>query len=177
MFLAVQHAVSQEIIRQKSGQSFNTKVYLQRLPQIAYRDDQLLVALERFISMIIMLCFAYTFVNTVRVVTSEKELQLKVLSIIVINDMLFCEMLVITLECYSQETMTIMGLPSWLHWLAWFIKQFSFLLISVILMVILLKVRRKAFITYMNNLTANCTYIVKFCVPCYFHKVYNYVLF
>ncbi|XP_013143540.1 PREDICTED: ATP-binding cassette sub-family A member 3-like isoform X2 [Papilio polytes] len=114
MFLAVQHAVSQEIIKQKSGKAIDTKVYLQRLPQIAYRDDDLLIALERFISMIIMLCFAYTFVNTVRVVTAEKELQLK-------------------------ETMTIMGLPSWLHWVAWFIKQFSFLFISVILMVILFK--------------------------------------
>lgn len=36
--------------------------------------------------------------------------------------------------------MTVMGLPSWLHWLAWFIKQFSFIFISVILMVILFKV-------------------------------------
>ncbi|KAJ8728130.1 hypothetical protein PYW08_016515 [Mythimna loreyi] len=115
MFLAVQHAVSQEIIKQKSGKPIGTKVYLQRLPQLAYRDDLLLVALERFISMIIMLCFAYTFVNTVRVVTFEKELQLK-------------------------ETMTIMGLPSWLHWLAWFIKQFSFLMISVVLIVILFKI-------------------------------------
>ncbi|CAG9584632.1 unnamed protein product [Danaus chrysippus] len=115
MFLAVQHAVSQEIIKQKTGKSINTKVYLQRLPQLSYRQDDLLVAMERFISMIIMMCFAYTFVNTVRVVTAEKEMQLK-------------------------ETMTIMGLPSWLHWLAWFIKQFSFLLISVILMVILFKI-------------------------------------
>ncbi|CAH4032669.1 unnamed protein product [Pieris brassicae] len=115
MFLAVQHAISQEIIKQKSGKPINTKIYLQRFPQNAYRKDDLLVAMERFISMIIMLCFAYTFVNTVRVVTAEKELQLK-------------------------ETMTIMGLPSWLHWLAWFIKQFSFLLISVVLMVILFKI-------------------------------------
>ncbi|XP_063362107.1 phospholipid-transporting ATPase ABCA1-like [Cydia amplana] len=115
MFLAVQHAVSQAVIKEKLGKPLDTKVLLQRFPQLAYRDDQLLIALEKFISMIIMLCFAYTFVNTVRVVTSEKELQLK-------------------------ETMTIMGLPSWLHWLAWFIKQFSFVLISVILMVILLKI-------------------------------------
>ncbi|XP_072932013.1 phospholipid-transporting ATPase ABCA3-like [Epargyreus clarus] len=115
MFLAVQHAVSQEIIKQKTGVPINTKVYLQRLPQLAYRDDDLLIAMEKFISMIIMLCFAYSFVNTVKVVTAEKELQLK-------------------------ETMTIMGLPSWLHWLAWFIKQFSFLFISVILMVILFKI-------------------------------------
>ncbi|CAK1547173.1 unnamed protein product [Leptosia nina] len=115
MFLAVQHAISQEIIKQKSGKPISTTIYLQRFPQGPYRKDDLLVAMERFISMIIMLCFAYTFVNTVRVVTAEKELQLK-------------------------ETMTIMGLPSWLHWSAWFIKQFSFLLISVVLMVILFKI-------------------------------------
>lgn len=78
MFLAVQHAVSQEIIKQKTGKAINTKVYLQRFPQVAYREDELLIALERFISMIIMLCFAYTFVNTVKMVTNEKELQLKV---------------------------------------------------------------------------------------------------
>lgn len=78
MFLAVQHAISQEIIKQKSGKPINTKIYLQRFPQRPYRKDDLLVAMERFISMIIMLCFAYTFVNTVRVVTAEKELQLKV---------------------------------------------------------------------------------------------------
>lgn len=33
-----------------------------------------------------------------------------------------------------------MGLPNWLHWTAWFLKSFSFLFISIILMVVLLKV-------------------------------------
>ena len=36
--------------------------------------------------------------------------------------------------------MKIMGLPNWLHWTAWFLKVFFFLLISIILMVIMLKV-------------------------------------
>lgn len=115
MFLAVQHAVSKTIIQNVSGMNSIPEVYLQRFPQLKYREDDLLVALERFISMIIMLCFAYPFVNTVRVITAEKELQLK-------------------------ETMKIMGLPSWLHWLAWFIKQFSYLFISIIIIVILLKI-------------------------------------
>ncbi|XP_049868932.1 phospholipid-transporting ATPase ABCA3-like [Pectinophora gossypiella] len=114
LFLAIQHALSREIIKSKTGTS-EPKILLQRMPQLPYREDDLLIALERFISMIIMLAFAYTFVNTVRMVTAEKELQLK-------------------------ETMTIMGLPSWLHWLAWFIKQFSFLLVSVVLMVLLFKI-------------------------------------
>ncbi|KAG6447128.1 hypothetical protein O3G_MSEX004759 [Manduca sexta] len=115
MFLAIQHAISQNIIKQKTGKSINTDVYLQRLPQLASREDMLLTILERFVSMTLMLGFAYTFVNTVRAVTTEKELQLK-------------------------ETMAIMGLPSWLHWVAWFIKQFSFLFVTVVIIVILYKI-------------------------------------
>ncbi|XP_026317820.1 ATP-binding cassette sub-family A member 1-like [Hyposmocoma kahamanoa] len=115
LFLGMQHALSREIIAMKTGHPYSTQVYMQRFPQHQYRDDNLLIALERFVSMIIMLCFAYTFVNTVRMVTAEKELQLK-------------------------ETMTIMGLPSWLHWLAWYIKQFTFLLVSIVIMVTLLKI-------------------------------------
>lgn len=40
-----------------------------------------------------------------------------------------------------QESMKIMGLPNWLHWTAWFLKCFIFLLISAILMTVLLKVK------------------------------------
>lgn len=36
--------------------------------------------------------------------------------------------------------MKIMGLPNWLHWTAWFIKTFMFVMISVILIVFLMKV-------------------------------------
>lgn len=41
---------------------------------------------------------------------------------------------------HLQEAMKIMGLPNWLHWTAWFIKTFMFVMISVILIVLLLKV-------------------------------------
>lgn len=37
--------------------------------------------------------------------------------------------------------MKIMGLSNWLHWTAWFLKTFIFLLISCILIVALLKIR------------------------------------
>jgi ATP-binding cassette subfamily A (ABC1) protein 3 len=36
--------------------------------------------------------------------------------------------------------MKIMGLPNWLHWTAWFFKTFMFVMISVILIVVLMKV-------------------------------------
>lgn len=80
MFLAIQHAISQGIIQEIAGKSFTSKVVMQRFPQTAFLEDPLLIALERFITMVIMLGFAYTFVNTVRVVTEEKELQLKVMT-------------------------------------------------------------------------------------------------
>lgn len=37
--------------------------------------------------------------------------------------------------------MKIMGLPTWLHWVAWFCKQFIYLAITAVLIVIILKVR------------------------------------
>lgn len=82
MFLAIQDSVSRGIIRQKTSKAYNTKVHMQRLPQVSFREDPLLIVLERFITIIIMLSFSYTFVNTVRVITIEKELQLKVNNIL-----------------------------------------------------------------------------------------------
>lgn len=92
------------------------EVQLQRFPYPPYIDDPLLIALSNFISIVIMLSFVYTCINTVKVITNEKEKQVK-------------------------EIMKIMGLPNWLHWLAWFVKTFMFVLVSVVLIVILLKVQ------------------------------------
>ncbi|KOB77607.1 ATP-binding cassette sub-family A member 3, partial [Operophtera brumata] len=64
MFLAIQHGVSQGIIMQKSRKSVDTRILMQRLPQPTTREDPLLLALERFITVVIMIGFAYTFVNT-----------------------------------------------------------------------------------------------------------------
>lgn len=44
--------------------------------------------------------------------------------------------------------MKIMGLPNWLHWMAWFVKTFIFLFISIILIIILLKVSWYTSTTY-----------------------------
>lgn len=37
--------------------------------------------------------------------------------------------------------MKIMGLPNWLHWLAWFIKSFIMLLVTITLVVIIMKAK------------------------------------
>ena len=39
-----------------------------------------------------------------------------------------------------RESMKMMGLSSWMLWLTWYLKQFLFLMIAVIVMTILIKV-------------------------------------
>lgn len=88
---------------------------MQRFPYPGWTDDPLLVALESFVGLMLLLSFNYSSINIIKSVTIEKERQIK-------------------------EAMKIMGLPNWLHWMAWFLKAFVFLLISIILITILLTV-------------------------------------
>ncbi|RZC40616.1 ABC2 membrane 3 domain containing protein, partial [Asbolus verrucosus] len=123
-FLALQIVITQLLISQEMNISsgmmarFMSKgpaILMQRFPHAGWRDDPLLPAMIGFTGILIMLSFVYTCINTVKVITIEKERQLK-------------------------EAMKIMGLPNWLHWTAWFIKTLLFLLISIIFMIILFKV-------------------------------------
>ncbi|CAG9840389.1 unnamed protein product [Diabrotica balteata] len=133
-FLAMQHFVATALILADKGIKYNDPdlselynffmnksnpfplIYMQRFPYASWFSDQLLTALTSMLGMIVMLSFVYTCINTVKAITTEKEKQLK-------------------------ESMKIMGLPNWLHWLAWFVKCFIFVVISVAFMVILLKIR------------------------------------
>ena len=48
----------------------------------------------------------------------------------------------------------MMGLPNYMHWSAWFLKSFVFLLVSTIFMVIFLKIKWKdglAVVTYADG--------------------------
>ena len=36
--------------------------------------------------------------------------------------------------------MKMMGLPNWLHWMAWFVKSLVFILFTIILITFMLKV-------------------------------------
>ncbi|XP_049855750.1 phospholipid-transporting ATPase ABCA3 isoform X1 [Schistocerca gregaria] len=116
-FIKLQYAVSASIIQYVSNMSWEDlpEVRLQRYPYVPYIDDPMLVAMAQFVPLIIMSSFVYTCISTIKFVTTEKENQMK-------------------------ETLKIMGIPSWLHWTAWFIKTLSLLLITITLIVILLKV-------------------------------------
>lgn len=131
-FLGIQYFLTLSVLLAKNNVTYATDDYInlitwlidkqfplvnmRRFPYSEWYEDILLTALKSMIGIIIMLSFVYTCINTVKCITTEKEKQLK-------------------------EAMKIMGLPNWLHWTAWFVKCFIFLLISTILMVILLKVK------------------------------------
>ncbi|KAL4712265.1 hypothetical protein ACJJTC_004027 [Scirpophaga incertulas] len=120
MFIALQHMISTTLISKLTGESMRSfNVNLQRYPHPVYVQDLAVDALQILFPTFILLSFSYTAVNITRAVTVEKELQIK-------------------------ETLKIMGLPTWIHWTAWFCKQFLFLLLSSVLIVVILKVAQQS---------------------------------
>ncbi|CAG0896162.1 unnamed protein product [Darwinula stevensoni] len=129
-FLLLQHTIFKEIANFWNSAGLNSteeqnsswpseddlQVYLQRMPYPPYVDDTFLVALGGWLPLVLMLSFIYPAANISKSITHEKEKRLK-------------------------ESMKMMGLPNWQHWLAWFVKSFLFLLIAVILMTIILVVK------------------------------------
>nr|QJX58398.1 truncated ATP-binding cassette sub-family A member 2 [Pectinophora gossypiella] len=115
MFIALQHMISSELVSKVAGVNLDFDVHIQRYPHPAYIMDLAKEALQFLFPSFIMISFSYTAINIIRSVTVEKEMQLK-------------------------ETMKIMGLPTWLHWMAWFFKQFIYLLIASVLILVILKV-------------------------------------
>jgi len=88
---------------------------LQRFPYPPYIEDKYLFALQAWLPLLMMLSFVYPVINITKSIVYEKEKRLK-------------------------ESMKMMGLDNKLHWGAWFVKSFLFLLTSIILMTLLLKV-------------------------------------
>ena len=58
----------------------------------------------------------------------------------------FLQELVVEKETRIRESMFMMGLSQWVLWTTWYLKQFIFLFISVLIMTILLKVGGKAWL-------------------------------
>ncbi|KAK9882111.1 hypothetical protein WA026_018953 [Henosepilachna vigintioctopunctata] len=87
------------------------KMYLKRFPYPQYEQDNLIEYFSRsyFFSILLMTSFLYACISIVKSITLEKEKQLK-------------------------ESMKIMGLPTWLHWTAWFLQYFiPFLIVGIII--------------------------------------------
>ena len=82
---------------------------MHRFPYPPYLDDNFVLVTQQQLPFIIMLSFVFVSLQIVKDVVFEKERKLK-------------------------ESMKMMGLSNWLHWLAWFVKYFVFLLITVAIM-------------------------------------------
>ncbi|KAF3818863.1 hypothetical protein GH733_012280 [Mirounga leonina] len=122
-FLAVQHAVDRAIMQYHANASTRQlfeklTVIAKRFPYPPFISDPFLVAIQYQLPLLLMLSFTYTSLTIIRAVVQEKERKLK-------------------------EYMRMMGLSSWLHWSAWFLLFFFFLLVAVSCVTLLFCVKVK----------------------------------
>lgn len=91
-FLAIQNAVARAFILINGNGTQMPDVHIKRFPYPQYKTNIYSTILQIILPLFVLLSFNYSFSNSVRFIAVEKEKQLK-------------------------ETMKIMGLPNWLHWL------------------------------------------------------------
>ncbi|XP_077983290.1 phospholipid-transporting ATPase ABCA3-like [Glandiceps talaboti] len=121
-FLELQHAVDSTLIAMQSEQHTGSDDIFNRIRREVQRYPYPEWKVETFIStmqflMPIIMCLSLIY--SAGVITKE---------------------LVLEKETRLKESMKMMGLSNWLHWSAWFVKCFMFLMISGFLMSIFLKV-------------------------------------
>lgn len=79
MFIALQNAVSSEIISRITGEDLTQlDININRYPHPSHVQDNAVEFLQFLFPVFFTFAFSYTAVNIVRAVTVEKELQLKV---------------------------------------------------------------------------------------------------
>ncbi|KAK6165163.1 hypothetical protein SNE40_023607 [Patella caerulea] len=120
-FLSIQQATSRGIVEELSVsdnlEDFkDTIISLKRHPYPPYNDDNFVLVIQQQFPLLLMLSFIIVALSIVKDVVYEKERKLK-------------------------ESMKMMGLSSWLHWTAWFIKYFMFTLITVSLMTLFFSIK------------------------------------
>eukprot|EP00038_Savillea_parva_P006028 m.161240 g.161240 ORF g.161240 m.161240 type:complete len:1789 (+) comp12053_c0_seq1:172-5538(+) len=112
-FLMVESLVNRAIATEAGASAAAvTQMYnvaLQRMPYPQYTKDGFLFAIQFGLPLLLMLSYMYSALTITRNVVHEKERRLK-------------------------ESMKMMGLPGWAHWLAWFMTSFIMLALSNILM-------------------------------------------
>ncbi|XP_065652513.1 phospholipid-transporting ATPase ABCA3 isoform X3 [Hydra vulgaris] len=114
-FLSVQRAIDLAIIKSQND-SFNIQnldISMRRFPYPKELLDPFVVVIQGTLPLLLMLSLVYTALSNVKNIVHEKEHKLK-------------------------ESMKMMGLRNWIHWLAWFTKCFIFLLIPMILICIVM---------------------------------------
>lgn len=112
-FLAIQNAIAKAFLAMKNATI--PEVQTRRFPTPEHIKNILTSDFPAVMPLFFLMSLNYTFMNTVRFISIEKEKQLK-------------------------EAMKIMGLASWMHYLSWFIRTLIMLTISMVLITVLLTV-------------------------------------
>jgi hypothetical protein len=85
-FLFLQNQISNSLINYWAPGEGVPEIELQRFPYPKYIEDALLPALTSFVSTVVLLSYVYTAINTIKVVSAEKELKMKVIKSNVIKN-------------------------------------------------------------------------------------------
>ncbi|CAG7823740.1 unnamed protein product [Allacma fusca] len=122
-YLYLQHAINEAVVKSllNSTEASDLNQYnlrLQRFPAPPYTDDNFSYIFQFITPLVITAAFTYNVLELTKQIIQEKSSRLK-------------------------EFMKIMGLRNWQHWLAWFIRSYIPLLITVTLLVIILKIELK----------------------------------
>lgn len=117
-FIALQNAIERQIIYETTSATPGDlpELLIERFPYPAYVEDFLGMVLEFALPTLFVIAFIYNSINTIKYITLEKEMQLK-------------------------ESMKIMGLPSYMHWIAWFTKTIIFQVIIISILTGLFKIK------------------------------------
>jgi len=114
-FLLVQKALDDTLIEllvendNETSAVQDVGVSMMRMPYPSYIDDPFIIAIQNQFPFLILISFTIIAPNIAKDIILEKEKRLK-------------------------EFMKMMGMESWLHWTAWFIKYFVFTFVSSCLM-------------------------------------------
>lgn len=77
-FLYLQNQISTALINYWAPGEYLPDIEMQRFPYPKYIEDPLLPALTSFISTVVLLSYIYTAINTIKVISAEKEMKMKV---------------------------------------------------------------------------------------------------
>lgn len=115
-FLSIQHFIFKSFVASvKVLEQEVPDVIVQRFPYPPFLDDNFPSSLTTFLPISVMLAFIYPCISIVKSIIFEKEKQIK-------------------------EAMKIMGMSNWILWCSWFVKCLIFIIISISLVVLFLKV-------------------------------------
>lgn len=114
-FLTIQNAIAKSFIEMNNGNKTTPEIVINRFPFPSYTLNVIASQFSLILPLLFLLCLNYTFMNTVRFISIEKENQLK-------------------------EAMKIMGLAGWMHYLSWFIRTMIMLSITMFLITTFLTV-------------------------------------